>query len=176
MIEILQRISERERILLVALIIVGFLIWGSNLQERWTNTSAQVDTLERTTRSQTVWLENEGFLRSQFRSALGRLDQDKMMDDSQLIGLIDTYARQNELRHELSTPNTSPGEVFSTSNLRVTFRNITMDDLLKFYLFTLSHHPYMSLEGVAIVPNRADMRLLTARFRIDSFKISDLNF
>ena len=176
MIQLLQRISERERILLIALIIVGFLVWGSHLQKRWAETSAQLDTLKRTSQSQSVWLNNEGFLRNQFRTALNRLDMDKVLDDARLIGLIDTYSRQHELRHELSSPTVIPGEIFSRSNLRVTFRNITMEDLLKFYLFTSSHHPYMSLEGIAIVPNRADLRLLTARFRIDSFVISDINF
>lgn len=173
MIKLLLKISPRERIMLGALAIVGLLIWGSNLLDRWDTTSQARDAAQREARTQATWLGNEGFLRRQLEQTMERLDASKMLSEAGLIALVDGYARENQIRHELVSPTVTTGKVYDQTSLRVTLRNVSMEQLLNFHLFILERNPYVSMEAIALLPNRADPRLINARLRLESIYIHE---
>lgn len=171
MIKLLLRISPRERAMLGALAVVGMLIWGSNLLDRWGTTAQAREAAVRETRTQTTWLGNEAFLRRQLDRTLERLDPSKMLSEDALIGLVDGYAREQQIQHELVSPSVAAGKIFDQTSLRINLRNVSVEQLLNFHLFILERHPYISMEAIALLPNRADPRLLNARIRLESILI-----
>jgi hypothetical protein len=171
MIRILKQISARERIMLAAFIIICLLVWGSMLWDRWDATGLRLDAAQRETRIQETWLGNESFLQTQLDRSLARFEMNKMLSEAGLTALVDRYSRENDLRHDLSQASVESGRLFTTATLRVNFRNATLDELARFYLFLENQFPYVTLEGVALVPNRADLRLLNARMRLSAIQI-----
>lgn len=173
MIRILLIMSVRERVMLAAFIAVCLLIWATKLSDRWTETSQELNLARREAQLQKTWLDNSAFFQAQLDRSMSRVEADRMLSPNQLSALVDSYAREHELRHELPNPTVTAGTVFSRATLRMNFRNISFHDLLRFHFFILEHHPYVALEGVAIIPNRADPRLLNARLRMSAIQIHE---
>lgn len=172
MIRIIQNISARERFMLSAFLIVMLLLWSSSLWTRWSETSDNLRQVEHTLSQQNVWLDNSLIFESQMRSVLSKIDRSEMLNANQLAGFIDTYARDNNLRHELGTPAVGSGTVYRTTNLRVTFRNVDLRQLIELHLALNEKRPYIAVEAIALTANRADPRLLNARLMLSSIEIS----
>lgn len=173
MIRILQSISTREKTMLVAFIIVCLLIWASSLSRRWEDTSTTLSAAQRDLRQQQVWISNAPQFESRLQQVLSHLDPAKTLSAEDLVSLVDTLSRQAKLRHELATPQTRQGTLFNSNTLRVSFRNITLEDLVTFELQIREHFPYTTLSGLALSANQADPRLLNARLEITSFEIKE---
>lgn len=169
----LPRMSRREQIMLSALLMVGALIWISSLWDRWDSVHSGLQTAQREASLQQVWLRNEPFLRQQLRQTLETINSSDTLSETALIALVDTYSRQRGLTQEISNPVVTRGEIYSRTELRLTFRNMPMEELVRFHLFLEDRHPYVSLEGIALTPNRADMRLLNVRMRLSALRIND---
>lgn len=175
MIRILLNMSARERLMLGALVTVCLLIWTSRFSDRWSETEQALNTARREAEIQRTWLGNSAFLETQLGQSMSRVDTGRMLSANGLTALVDAYAREHDLRHELSSPTVTPGVVYSQATLRMNFRNLSLHDLLRFHFHLLDRHPYVALEGVAILPNRADPRLLNVRLRLSAIQIHETN-
>jgi hypothetical protein len=171
MIQILQSISTRERVMLSAFLFVCLLIWGSSLLSRWDETGDALKDARRSLAEQKIWLDNAPLFQAQLDNALDRLDPAEMLEANELTAFVDSYAREHKLKHELSAPAVKAGEVYSQSSIRVSFRNITLEQLIQFQIAAQAKHPYIAVEALALVANRADPRLLNARLNLSSMVV-----
>ncbi|MGZ0655278.1 hypothetical protein ACWPKO_13310 [Coraliomargarita sp. W4R53] len=171
MIRIIQSISTRERVMLSAFVIVCLLIWLSSLVSRWEVSGEELRNAQKEVRQQNVWLKSSPLFQAQFDQAMSRLDSDQMLGSTELSTFVDSYAREHKLKYEMTPPSVSSGKLYSKAFIRVTLRNISLEDLIQFQIELDSKRPYIAVEAIALVANRADPRLLNARLNLSSLAI-----
>jgi type II secretory pathway component PulM len=171
MIRILQSISARERTMLGAVVIVCLLIWLSSLISRAEITNEQLHDAQKTIRQQNIWLESGPIFQAQFDQAVSQIDATKMLGGTELSTFIDSYARKNKLKYEMTTPSVRSGKLYSKASMRVSLNNIPLEDLIKFQIELNAKRPYITVEAIALLANRSDPRLLTARLNLSSLAI-----
>lgn len=172
MINLLSRISSRERLMLAALVLIGSMIWLSGLWRNWESVSVQYRKVKLELDRQSVWLENADRFEQDLEESLAQLDPDKTYNDAELIALIDSLAREHKVSHDLGTPSTIEGEVFHRHTLKVSIKNAPLPTLIAFERSLSSRYPYAALEDFSITANKADPRLLNARLTISACQLA----
>lgn len=167
----LNKMSLRERVMGLLFIVVTLLIWGSTLLERRDKVVSLIEIKRQELDIQRVWLRNAAAIESNLQAALDEIDNEKTLPATELVGLIDRMAREQNLRHELSAPLTEHGDIFSQHSVRVTLRNLTLPQLVRLEQALHSYYPYISLEQISITANRADPSLLNANLTISAFEL-----
>lgn len=170
MINLLSRISSRERIMLAALVLIGSMIWLSGLWRNWESVSVQYRKVKLELDRQSVWLENADHFEQDLAESLAQLDPDKTYNDAELIALIDRLAREHKVSHDLGTPITVEGDIFLRHTLKVSIKNVPLPTLIAFERSLADSYPYAALEDFSITANKADPRLLNARLTISAYQ------
>lgn len=171
MITLLTNLSARERTMLGSFLVVMILLWGSTLMARWDKTSAILAEARKEIRQQDVWIENSTLFEEKLQSVLDQVDPAKMMDGAALSAFVDSFARTNDLRYEITAPSSKQSSIFTESSLRATFRNISLEKLVELQLLLRSNRPYLAAESIALVANRADPRLINARLSLSAILV-----
>lgn len=172
MINLLSRISPRERVLLAALVLVGSMIWLSSLWRNWESVSVQYRKVKLELDRQSVWLENADRFEHDLEDSLAQLDPDRTYNDAELIALIDSLAREHKVSHDLGAPTTIEGEAFLRHTLKVSIKNAPLPTLIAFERNLSSRYPYATVEDFSISANKADPRLLNARLTISACQLA----
>lgn len=167
----LSNITKRERIMLVALVIVGLMIWANFFMKRWERTNSGLQEARKETDTQRLWLRSLPQFESKRNAVLSQLDKTKTFNASQLVGWFDNVARTLKLRHTLSAPTVTADNIFTRNSLNVNMRNVTLEQLLSVEEQIRELSPYLSLDEMSIVANPADQRLLNVRLTLSSFEI-----
>jgi hypothetical protein len=172
MIRILQSISTRERVMLTAFVVVALLIWASLLSGRWETNGNDLREARREVAQQQIWIDSAALFQAQLDQTLTQLDSTRMLDGSDLTAFVDTYAREKMLTHEMSSPQVQRGNLFTQTSLRITFRNISLEELIQFQLAVDQRRPYLTVEAIALAANRADPRLINARLNLNAILVT----
>ncbi|MBC2596158.1 hypothetical protein H5P28_17965 [Ruficoccus amylovorans] len=172
MIRILQSISARERLMLAAFIAVCILIWASSLSRRWDESGKVLYEARKEVKQQEIWLKSSPLFQAQLEQATTRLDREQMLDGSGLTAFVDAYSREHQLKHQLTSPQVVSGKVYTRSTVQVTFRNISLADLIGLQLALDEKRPYIAVEKLALSSNRADPRLLNARLSLTALYVN----
>lgn len=171
LINLVGKLSPRERLMGLLFVVAALLIWGSMLLERRDAVRLEIETSRQELDIQRVWLRNSQAIESNLQTALNAIDNDRTFPATELVGLIDRLAREQELRHELSAPLTEHGDIFSQHSVRITLRNLTLPQLVRLEQTLHSYYPYLSLEQISITANRADPSLLNANMTVSAFEL-----
>ncbi len=174
MIKMLQSISTRERVMLGAFIIVCLLIWGSSLLDRWETSADELREARKTVKQQQIWIDSEPMFQKQLDTTMSGLDASQMLDATELTAFVDSYAREKKLKHEMSNPQINSGKLYTRSSIRITFRNISLQELVQFQLEVNARQPYIAMDGLALAANRADPRLLNARISLTALRVNPI--
>lgn len=172
MMKIIQSLNRRERLMLFAFIVVCLLIWASSLARRWESSGEILAEARSAVEQQAIWLQSEPLFQAQLEETLARLDAERMRDGNELTAFIDSYAREHDLKHELSAPRVTRGKVSSRATVTVTLRNASLEALIALQLALDAERPYIAVEGLALSANRADPRLFNARLTLTSLVVS----
>lgn len=167
----LSNITKRERVMLVALVVVGLMIWLSLFMKRWERTHTELREARKETATQQLWLRSLPQFESKRNAVLSQLDKSKTFNASQLVGWFDQTARDLKLRHTLSAPTVTADNIFTRNSLSANLRNVNLEQLLSVERQIRELHPYLSLDEMTIVANPADQRLLNVRLTLSSFEI-----
>jgi len=171
MIQLLINLSGRERLMLASFLVVMILLWGSSLLARWERASVTLGEARSEIRQQNVWIENAGLFEEKLQEVLAQVDPAKMMDGAALSAFVDSFARTNDLRYEITAPSSEQNSIFTESSLRATFRNVSLEKLVELQLLLRAERPYVAAESIALVANRADPRLLNARLSLNAILV-----
>jgi len=131
MIRLLINLSGRERLMLASFLVVMILLWGSSLLARWERASVTLGEARSEIRQQNVWIENAGLFEEKLQEVLAQVDPAKMMDGAALSAFVDSFARTNDLRYEITAPSSEQNSIFTESSLRATFRNVSLEKLVE---------------------------------------------
>lgn len=172
--QLFNSLSLRERYLLATIIWVLILVWILGLAERfqqtwqtWSLNSALIESFEET-------LEASGEAERLLAAARQGLDSNKTFSSAQLVGRLDSLARENEVSSfDISTPSTQDTELFSFHNVRLSIKRARISELIRFDQAVKTYTPYIALADFQLSANKRDPRFLDAVFEVVSFELKE---
>lgn len=163
----------REKILLLAFVMVGALIWLSGVSER---ASAQWKAIRVTSIDLDVqrrWLLQRERIEREATLAIEHLDPAKAVDSVRLQSELNALARSAGLsNYEVSDSRTERTSQFAVHSVQFSVRNADMAALIKFYQSLSKRAPYLGLRQFRLASNRSNPSQLTATLRVASVEIA----
>jgi hypothetical protein len=172
--QLYNTLSIRERYLVALIIWVVLLVWLlgilDNFRATWTTFSLNSQLLE----SFEDTLEQADEAQALLEAARKGLDGNKTFSAAQLVGRLDSIARENEVSSfDLSTPSTQETQLFSFHSVRMTIKRGRISELIRFDQAVKTHSPYIALSDFQLSANKRDPRFLDAVFELVSFELKE---
>ena len=163
----------REKLLLLAFILLGTLWWmseyGSRASRFWRDQRATTATLA----EQQQWLDNRVKIEAEAQKAASQLDSAKTLDRPRLVSAINQAAYDAGLRNNYAA-NPAPSENIGQFTVHSVEYQVTGADfgmLQQFYLNLHKLAPYVGIERFALQVNPGDNSKLTLNLRVSSVEI-----
>lgn len=168
-----QRLSNREKTLLVAVAWVALAFWGSlalgqtrQQLEQWRTTGATIGRQEQT-------LALSETIEAQLNRLHRELDPEKTFSAQELAAKVDTFAREHGLDYTIRTPRTEADGPITLHEISVSVRRANLlDTLLPFYQAIQNEAPYIALSKLSLNAT-SDPIELNAVFVINAFELSE---
>lgn len=137
----------REKLLLVAFVLLGVLMWLSSFTRRTNKFWLEQRLTTATLADQKQWLNNKDAIEATERKAAASLDASKTLEATRLYAEVDRMAREAGLGNTaLSAQPDERGGLFPLHTLQVTITKAEWPPLLKFYESLLARSPYINIE------------------------------
>jgi hypothetical protein len=164
----------REKLLLVAFCAIGVVIWAANFSDRanrfWRAQRGTTAALN----EQEGYLKNQKEIEAQAQKAASQLVPEKTLDGTRLFTTISQLATEAGLSSKLrEDPPALPvvsGQL-SINTLRFTLNNVDWEPLTKFYLALHERSPYIVLQQVQLMANRANPAQVTMVGAVSSVEV-----
>jgi hypothetical protein len=172
--QVFNFLSLRERYLLAAFIWVLLFIWGvfllQSAQSTWSSFSRSKEILAQYEDT----LELSDAAEQLLRSARQGLDSSKTFSAAQLVGRLDSIARENEVSSfDISTPSTIESQLFTFNNVRFSIKRTRIEELIRFEQAVKAYSPYIALSNFQVDANNRDPRFLDATLELVSFELKE---
>lgn len=167
-------LSVRERLLLTVFVWALIMVWLLGLLDSFGNTLRDFryngQALERFEET----LEQSEMVELLLEEARAGLDSSRTYSASQLVGRLDSLAREADLgSFDLNIPSTQETDLFSFHNVRLNINNTRIEELIAFDQRIKEDAPYISLARFELVASRRDPRYLDAVFELTSFELKE---
>ncbi len=123
---------------------------------------------------QALWLEDSENIARRLTEALELVDPARTFSSVQLSGQIDGIARASRLTADIDAVNTREGLIFNDHRVNVRLSRIKLDRLINFTERLAGEAPYITLNRLRLVANRANPEELDAQFEITSFELKQM--
>jgi hypothetical protein len=167
----------REKLLLVAFVAIGAVIWLSDFSSRgmrwWRNQSLTTEQLK----VQDRWLRDEPVIQENAQKAASQLDPAKTLDGTRLVTTVRQLANDAGLRNVRNdglAPQGSTGQ-FTVNTVTITAQAADADpaknweSLTKFYTAVQQRSPYIAIDQFILQPqSRAVPGQLTVVLKVSS--------
>lgn len=141
----------REKVLLLALVLIVAATWLSSVSGRVGKLWREIRITEALYADQRGWLDQRTRIESAAREAIQYLDPAKTYDGGRLQSEIDAIARRTGLsNYSAENVQTERSSQFSMNSMRLEIRNAEYPTLVKFYLELVKHTPYIGIEQFRI--------------------------
>ena len=172
--QIFNFLSLRERYLLAAFIWALLLMWGvflvQSAQTTWRSFKKSKGDLNQY--EETLGLADAA--EQLLRNARQGLDSSKTFSAAQLVGRLDSLARENKVSSfDLSTPSTIESQLFTFNNVRLSIKRSRIEELIRFEQAVKAYSPYIALSNFQITANKRDPRFLDATLELVSFELKE---
>lgn len=165
-------LSLRERFLLAVFIWGLLVLWMLNLLSNSQNSLNTYRLQSQLMQSLRATIGLAGQAEEVLAVARRGLDDSKTFSASQLVGRLDSLARENAISSfDISNPSTIETELFSFHTVRLSVKRATITELIQFDTAIKRHSPYIALTDFQISSNRRDPRVLTADLELVSFEL-----
>lgn len=164
----------REKLLLLAFIVLAALIWLSSFARRggqmWRDHRATTSQLK----DQAMWISNKGFIDEQARRAAAQLDPAKTLDGVKLVGAVNQAAAEAGLRDNFTTSlsGTQANGQFAVNTATCDVRNAPYEAIQKLYQQLQQRAPYIGIEQFSLQSNRANPSQLSLTLKVSSVEIA----
>ncbi len=163
--------TPRERLLVLIFIFAAGLVWlvsaGGRLQDKWRESRVVSADLA----SQQLWLERKGVIEERAAQAAGKLDPERTLDATRLVGEVSAIATRLGLSAGVEPPRTERSDQFAYHTVQVTFRRADLGTLVKYYRELSQRAPYLALERCTLAAGRANPAELDAVFSVFSVEV-----
>lgn len=167
-------LSVRERFLLALFLWSLLLVWALALVENLRESSQTLSLNKDLLQSLRATIDQAPTAETLLEQARAGLDGSKTFTAAQLVGQLDSIARQNEVSSfDISTPSTVETDLFSFHTVRLSIKRSQLADLIRFDQAVKEFTPYIALSEFRITANKRDPRFLDAVFELVSFELKE---
>jgi hypothetical protein len=172
--QLFNALSLRERYLMAlfawALVILWMVSVLEGFKKTWSTFSLNNQLLE--SFEATIAQADEAALL--LAGARKGLDGSKTFSSAQLVGRLDSLARENEVTSfDISNPSTIESQLFSFHNVRLSIKRARISELIRFDQAVKAYTPYIALGDFQVSANKRDPRYLDAAFELVSFELKE---
>lgn len=172
--KIFNKFTQREKILITALLWVITLLWANWLNSRLSTLSSEISTTHASLKHQQIWLDNQSSIEERLLASRQILDPGKTYPKNQFIAKVETLAKSSGATFNITNPTTRTGDIFNEHTLTIQFKDATLKSLLTFENAIQKEGAYMGLKELKIDPNKRDPNLLNAQFDIIALELKKI--
>jgi hypothetical protein len=161
----------REKVLVLALLLVGALIWLSSASKALTANMRAFRMAEASLAEQAIWLDNRQAIEDAAKAAAANLDASKTYNATYLVAEVTGMAKRAGLAVNTEAPRTQRSPQFAIHTVQVTTRKADLASLLRFYQELSSKAPYLGLEQVSVQGDRGNPGMVNVNMQIASVEL-----
>jgi hypothetical protein len=164
----------REKLILVAFIVLAAAMWLSSALGRASVFAQKVRATSTELRDQKQWLAGRAQIEAAAKNAVVQLDPSRTYDSVRLQSELVAIAQSVGLSKDtaIDDAQVSAGTQFSLNSVRFVIRNADWGTLERFYKELSKRSPYIGIEEFAIYSNKANPSQLNAALRVSSVEIT----
>lgn len=162
------RRSPRERFLLLVFLAAVAVLWLVSAMERLQARRTEGRLVAGQLDTQKFWLDQKAGIDARAAKAGTVFDRARTLDATRLVGEVSALARAAGLSAATEAPRTQRTGQFAYHTVQVTFNRAELPALIRFYRALGQRAPYLALEEVSLVANRANPAQIDARFTVFS--------
>ncbi len=161
----------REKVLVVAFVLLGALIWLSSALERFGETRAAARLVNSELATQALWLKNRPAIEEEAAAAVRNLDASRTLDATFLVAEVQAMAGRAGLQVVVEPPRTQRSPQFSVHTVLVRSQRASLPNLLRFYQELAAKAPYVGLEQVTLRIDRVSAGAVSADLQVTSVEL-----
>jgi len=147
----------REKVLLVAFVAIGLVLWGSAFFKRANRQWRAHRVLAVELAEQKQWLSNQASIEAAAASAVKNLDPSRTLDETRLVGEVSALAREHNLKGMANdTPQTERSGQFAVHTMLVTIPRVPFQAVKNFYAALAARSPYIGVEQLTLSNDRVN--------------------
>lgn len=164
----------REKMLLLAFVVVGAIIWGTSVLQRASRDVREFRLARAELADQQRWLAARESIEAAAAAAVENLDSSRTYNAVRLSAEISAIANATGLGANATNdpPQTERTPQFSMHTLQFRLSRVQWEQLLRFYEELSQRAPYINIEQFALSAERARPELLNASLRVSSVEIA----
>ena len=163
----------REKVLLLAFVLIGAAIWLSSVSNR---AGAGLRAIRTTTTDLDVqqrWLVQRARIEKEASLAIAHLDPSLTFDSVRLqIELKKMAGEANLTNYDVSDSRDQSTTQFAVHSVQFSVRNADIGALVAFYKALSQRAPYISIEQFSLASNRANPAQLNISWKVTSVEIA----
>jgi hypothetical protein len=163
----------REKLLLVAFIVIGVLWWGSSFLTRsgafWTEQRAMTSRLK----VNAEWIKNQSVIEQNEKKTAASLQPEKTLNANQLLTTVNQIAAESGLKN-ITTSGTLPSSTsgqFAVHSQEFVIRNVEWESLSRFYEALQKRSPYIAIERFTLRATGNNAAQLELSLKVTSMEI-----
>ena len=161
----------REKLMLVLFVALGAVMWLANFSSRASRAFIEYRTTRNELAQQKEWLANRDTIENAAVQAVKNLDPAQTLDDTRLVGELQTLSRDLNLKFLNDAPQTERTANFAIHTVQVTIPRGEWQVLYNFYAAVARRSPYIGITQFSLSADRSNRQLLNASMRISSVEI-----
>lgn len=162
------RRSPRERFLFLLFVAGVAIVWLVSALERLQARRTEGRLVAGQLETQKFWLDQKAAIDARAAKVGTVFDRSRTLDATRLVGEVSALARASGLSVVTEAPRTQRTGQFAYHTVQVTFNRADLGALIKFYRALGQRAPYLALEEISLVANRANPAQIDARFTVFS--------
>ncbi len=140
----------REKVLLVAFVLIGAAIWLSASTDHIKASNSTLRAAGTDIAAQQIWLDNRQAIEAAAAVAVQNLDPSRTYDATALVAEVMALANQAGLSVNTDPPRTQRTSQFAFHTLQVTSRRADFAAVVRFYTSLAERAPYLGLEQLTL--------------------------
>ena len=168
MLAIYNRLSVREKTLIIGFLWVLVLVWGFGTIGRFNQSLGGIKLQKETLERQQTLIDREPQIDAQLKAQQSKYEDDETFTGDELVAILQRMS--SGMAPAMSNTRTQEGEIFNVHHVPVRFRDMGIERLISF-TESLHGEPFISLESARFAADRRDPRKLDANFDITSFEL-----
>lgn len=142
--------QSREKVLMVAFVLVAALIWLSSAADHLKTRGRALKSAGGELAAQQLWLGNRQSIEAAAAVAVQNLDASKTYDSTALVAEVMALASKAGLAVNTDPPRTQRTSQFAFHTLQVTSRRADFGAVVRFYASLAERAPYLGLEQLTL--------------------------
>jgi len=169
-----QKMSLRERLMLIAFVWVFVLGWFGILTRKLGSLHTDINAVRHTLTNQSLVLSQQQTIHDNLGQILGRFDKANTIPAQQLFQMVAEFAKDSNL------PNPSvqlqrvaqTSDIFKINTVTVHFSGASIHDLVDFASKIEDKTPYLAIDDMSLTPNPIRPDQLEASMRVSSLELN----